>query len=79
MVTGLGVKLDDQLASRYENRDDLFIQSHGSILVEIDQADLGVLEGANYVLVGETIAKPVIDVFGQEVSLDKLYAESERH
>ena len=74
----IGVRLDDQLASRYENRDDLFRQSYGSILVEIDQADLGVLEGANYVLVGETIAKPVIDVFGQEVSLDKLYAESEK-
>ena len=58
--------------------DDLFRQSYGSILVEIDQADLGVLEGVNYVLVGETIAKPVIDVFGQEVSLDKLYAESEK-
>ncbi|MBF1048513.1 MAG: phosphoribosylformylglycinamidine synthase subunit PurQ, partial [Peptostreptococcus sp.] len=74
----IGVRLDDKLASRYENMDDLFRQSYGSILVEIDQADLGVLEGANYVLVGETIAKPVIDVFGQEVCLDKLYAESEK-
>ena len=74
----IGFKFDDQLASRFENRDDLFRQSYGSILVEIDQADLGALEGANYVLVGQTIDQPVIDVFGQEVSLDKLYAESEK-
>ena len=72
----IGMSFSDDVAELYSNGDELFRQSYGSIVVEIDEKDISSLEGTDYVVIGNTIDKPIIDVFGDEVVLEKLYEAS---
>ena len=64
----IGVKLESLSFDR------LFSLDYGSILVEVDaSADLGhLLEGVDYVLVGQTISDPVIETVDGSLALDDL-------
>lgn len=72
----IGMSFDEEVAELYSNTDELFKQSYGSIIVEMDSKDLDVLDGSDYIVIGNTIDKPVIDVFGDEIELDGLYKAS---
>lgn len=69
----IGMKFEEGISELFSDKDQLFKQNYGSIIVEIDSRDLGILEGSDYIVIGKTIDKPVIDVFGDEIELDKLY------
>ncbi len=72
----IGMSFDKNVAGLFLERDELFKQSYGSIIVEIDSNELDILDGSDYIVIGNTIDKPVIDVFGEEIELDKLYKAS---
>lgn len=72
----IGMSFDEGVSERFLDKDQLFKQSYGSIIVEIDSSDLDILEGSDYIVIGKTIDKPVIDVFGDIIELDKLYNAS---
>lgn len=72
----IGMSFDEELAELFSDKDELFRPSYGSIIVEIDKENLDSLDGSDYIVLGNTIDRPVIDVFGDEVELDKLYEAS---
>lgn len=71
----IGISFDEDIAELYSDKDELFKQSYGSILIEIAKEDINVLDGSNYIVIGETTDNPVIEIFGEEVDLVKLYNE----
>lgn len=73
----IGMSFDESVADLYNDRDELFRQSYGSIIVEIDDENLDLLDGSNYVVIGKTIELPIIEIFGEEIELEKLYNISE--
>ena len=72
----IGMSFDEGVSELFLDKDQLFKQSYGSIIVEMDSSDLDILDGSNYIVIGKTIDKPVIDVFGDIIELDKLYNAS---
>ena len=53
--------------------DKLFDPAYGNIALEIDKADLALLEGLDYKVAGKTIEGQYIDVDGYKVCLGKIY------
>lgn len=52
---------------------DLFKANYGNIVMELDNNDLSILDGYNYIVLGNTTQKPSILVENEEISLDQLY------
>lgn len=73
----IGFSFDDGVADLFDDKDELFKQSYGSIIVEIEDADLAQLDGSNYVVLGKTIELPIIEIFGEEVDIERLNKVSE--
>lgn len=71
----IGISFDEDVADLYSDKDELFKQSYGSILIEIAKEDINVLDGSNYIVIGETTDNSVIEIFGEEIDLVKLYNE----
>ena len=53
--------------------DKLFNPAYGNIALEMDKADLALLEGLDYKVAGKTIEGQYIDVDGYKVCLGKIY------
>ena len=53
--------------------DKLFDPAYGNIALEMDKADLGLLEGLDYKVAGKTIEGQYIEVDGYKVCLGKIY------
>lgn len=73
----IGLELSADFEASMESADDLFRPSYGSIVLEMAEEDLGLLEGATYKLIGQTIEVPSIKAFGESVSLSELLKASE--
>ncbi len=54
-------------------KDDLFKANYGNIVMELDNNDLSILDGYNYIVLGNTTEKQSILVENEEISLDQLY------
>ncbi len=63
----IGVILDEEI-----KEEELFKEGYGSILVEIDKEDLGLLEGINYKIIGSTTKEEVIIYKENHMSLNEL-------
>ena len=59
--------------SKEVNTDKLFKPAYGNIALEMDKADLVLLEGLDYKVAGKTIEGQYIDVDGYKVCLGKIY------
>nr|WP_295778478.1 phosphoribosylformylglycinamidine synthase [uncultured Intestinibacter sp.] len=59
--------------SKEVNTDKLFEPAYGNIALEMDKADLALLEGLDYKVAGKTIEGQYIDVDGYKVCLGKIY------
>lgn len=73
----IGLELSADFEASMESADDLFRPSYGSIVLEMAEEDLGLLEGATYKLIGQTIEVPSIKAFGESISLNELLKASE--
>ncbi len=73
----IGLELSADFEASMESADDLFRPSYGSIVLEMAEEDLGLLEGATYKLIGQTIEVSSIKAFGESVSLSELLKASE--
>ena len=54
---------------------DLFVPAYGSIVLELFENDLSILDGYNYKVLGNTIAKEVIKINEEEIYLEDMYSE----
>ena len=54
---------------------DLFKPAYGSIVFELAENDLSILDGYNYQVLGNTISKEVIKVNNEEIDLNEIYNE----
>lgn len=59
------------------DRDSMFNQEYGSILVEIDEKNLSILDGSNYEILGSTLDDKKIICGNEEVCIDEVYRVSE--
>ena len=73
----IGLELSADFEASMESADDLFRPSYGSIVLEMAEEDLGLLEGATYKVIGQTIEVPSIKAFGESISLSELLEASE--
>lgn len=73
----IGLELSADFEASMESADDLFRPSYGSIVLEMAEEDLGLLEGATYKVIGQTIEVPSIKAFGESISLNELIEVSE--
>ena len=73
----IGLELSVDFEASMESADDLFRPSYGSIVLEMAEEDLGLLEGATYKVIGQTIEVPSIKAFGESISLNELLKVSE--
>ena len=73
----IGLELSADFETSMESADDLFRPSYGSIVLEMAEEDLGLLEGATYKVIGQTIEVPSIKAFGESISLSELLEASE--
>ncbi|WP_101773286.1 phosphoribosylformylglycinamidine synthase [Peptostreptococcus faecalis] len=69
----IGMKFNDEISEIYTEKDELFKQNYGSIIVEIDEENISALEGSNFLVLGRTTDAPEIEVFGEKIDLDTLY------
>lgn len=67
-----GNKIGFEVA-KYVDADKLFDPAYGNIALEMDKADLALLEGLDYKVAGKTIEGQYIDVDGYKVCLGKIY------
>ena len=73
----IGLELSADFEASMESADDLFRPSYGSIVLEMAEEDLGLLEGATYKVIGQTIEVSSIKAFGESISLNELLKVSE--
>lgn len=73
----IGLELSADFEASMESADDLFRPSYGSIVLEMAEEDLGLLEGATYKVIGQTIEVSSIKAFGESISLSELLKVSE--
>lgn len=73
----IGLELSADFEASMESADVLFRPSYGSIVLEMAEEDLGLLEGATYKVIGQTIEVPSIKAFGESISLSELLEASE--
>ena len=73
----IGLELTADFEASMESADDLFRPSYGSIVLEMAEEDLGLLEGATYKVIGQTIEASSIKAFGESISLNELLKVSE--
>lgn len=73
----IGLELSADFEASMESADDLFRPSYGSIVLEMAEEDLGLLEGATYKVIGQTIEVSSIKAFGESISLNELLKASE--
>lgn len=73
----IGLELLADFEASMESADDLFRPSYGSIVLEMAEEDLGLLEGATYKVIGQTIEVSSIKAFGESISLNELLKVSE--
>ena len=52
---------------------DLFKADYGNIIMELDKNDLSILDGYDYIVLGNTTQKQSIVVENEEIALDQLY------
>ncbi|MDK2564347.1 phosphoribosylformylglycinamidine synthase [Romboutsia sedimentorum] len=52
---------------------DLFKANYGNIVMELDNNDLSILDGYNYIVLGKTTEKQSIVVENEEIALEQLY------
>ncbi|WAW14423.1 phosphoribosylformylglycinamidine synthase [Peptostreptococcus equinus] len=71
----IGIKFDENISKNFK-KDDLFKQAYGSIILEMSASELDSLDGAKYVVIGNTIEDAIVEVFDEKVSLDELYKVS---
>ena len=67
-----GNKIGFELAKDVD-QDKLFDPAYGNIALEMEEADLALLEGLDYKVAGKTIEGQYIDVDGYKVCLGKIY------
>lgn len=67
-----GNKIGFEVA-KYVDADKLFNPAYGNIALEMDKADLALLEGLDYKVAGKTIEGQYIEVDGYKVCLGKIY------
>ena len=72
----IGMKFNGDIVDEFKQKENLFKQRYGSILVEIASENLASLEGANYKILGKTIDKQVIEILDEEIELEMLYQKS---
>ncbi|RDY25492.1 phosphoribosylformylglycinamidine synthase [Romboutsia weinsteinii] len=69
----IGFKFSEEATSSYVNTNKLFEANYGNIVLELDSDDLSLLDGYNYLVVGNTIDQEAILVEKEEVLLEELY------
>lgn len=74
----IGLEVSSEFEASIKDADDIFRPYYGSIVLEMEEGDIELLEGATYKLIGETVDRPVIKILGQEIGLDELLAESSK-
>lgn len=69
----IGFEFNEESSNLYEETDKLFEASYGNIVIELANNDLSILNGYNYIVLGNTIEKECIVIEDEEISLDELY------
>ena len=69
----IGFEFNEESSNLYEESDKLFEASYGNIVLELANNDLSILDGYNYIVLGNTIEKESIVIEDEEISLDELY------
>ncbi|SCI33120.1 phosphoribosylformylglycinamidine synthase [Romboutsia sp. 1001713B170207_170306_H8] len=69
----IGFKFNEESSNLYEETDKLFEASYGNIVLELASNDLSILDGYNYIVLGNTIEKESIVIADEDILLDELY------
>ena len=69
----IGFEFNKEASELYEDINKLFEASYGNIVLELANNDLSILDGYNYVVLGNTTEKESIVIEDEEISLDELY------
>lgn len=67
-----GNKIGFELNNEIQN---LFVPAYGSIVLELTENDLSMLDGYNYKVLGKTISEEVIKINEEEIFLEDIYNE----
>lgn len=74
---GIGIEFDKTFEDSLEDKNDLFKPMYGSMILEIEESDLGVLDGSNFKILGSTVDKREIKIFGENINIEHIYRDFE--
>ncbi|MEG0843506.1 MAG: phosphoribosylformylglycinamidine synthase [Romboutsia sp.] len=70
----IGFEFNEEASNLYAHSDKLFEASYGNIVLELANDDMSILDGYNYVILGNTTGKQHIRIANEEILLNELYS-----
>ena len=69
----IGFEFSEEANNLYEDVNKLFEANYGNVVIELAEDNLSLLDGYNYVVLGNTTDKESIFIDDEEITLDELY------